>query len=121
MSSRSCFTSSTPIGSDDKRGADKNAMTQHLLVAADRYALDRLRLMCEAKLCRGIDARTVATTLALAEQHRCAHLKDACLTYVASRHVLGAVMKTDGFKHLAVSCPLVLVEILDKIVKGMSP
>ena len=58
--------------SDDKRGADKNAMTQHLLVAADRYALDRLRLMCEAKLCRGIDARTVATTLALAEQHRCA-------------------------------------------------
>ena len=107
--------------SDDKRGADKNAMTQHLLVAADRYALDRLRLMCEAKLCRGIDARTVATTLALAEQHRCAHLKDACLTYVASRHVLGAVMKTDGFKHLAVSCPLVLVEILDKIVKGTSP
>ena len=50
---------------------------QHLLVAADRYGLDRLRLMCEGKLCRGIDARTVATTLALAEQHRCAHLKDA--------------------------------------------
>ena len=104
--------------SDDKRGADKNAVMQHLLVAADRYALDRLRLMCEAKLCRGIDARTVATTLALAEQHRCALLKDACLAFVASRDVLGAVMETDGFKHLAASCPLVLVEILDAIVKG---
>ncbi|KAG2598235.1 BTB/POZ and MATH domain-containing protein 2-like [Panicum virgatum] len=107
------------ISDDGKRGADdKNAAAQHLLVAADRYGLDRLRQMCEAKLCRGIDARTVATTLALAEQHRCARLKYACLAYVASRDVLGAVMKTDGFKHLAASCPLVLVEILDAIVKG---
>ena len=66
------------ISDDGKRGAvDKNAAAQHLPVAADRYGLDRLRQMCEAKLCRGIDARTVATTLALAEQHRCAHLKDA--------------------------------------------
>ena len=96
----------------------QEAVMQHLLVAADRYGLDRLRLMCEVELCRGIDARTVATTLALAEQHRCARLKDACLAYVASRDVLGAVMKTDGFKHLAASCPLVLVEILDAIVKG---
>ncbi|PAN40194.1 hypothetical protein PAHAL_7G298500 [Panicum hallii] len=102
--------------SDDKRECGDATP----VVAADRYGLDRLRLMCEAKLCRGIDARTVATTLALAEQHRCARLKDACLAFVASRDMLGAVMETDGFKHLAASCPLVLVEILDRIVKGKS-
>ncbi|CAN6229624.1 unnamed protein product [Urochloa humidicola] len=95
--------------------ADKNAAMQHLLVAADRYGLDRLRLMCEAKLCQGIDVGTVATTLALADQHRCTQLKDACLGFIASRNVLGVVKKTDGFKHLTASCPSIMNEILDKV------
>ncbi|WVZ87234.1 hypothetical protein U9M48_033907 [Paspalum notatum var. saurae] len=76
----------------------------------------RLRLMCEVKLCHGVDAETVATTLVLAEQHNCAHLKDACLKFLASRDVLGVVLKTDGFKHLVASCPLLAVEMLEKIV-----
>lgn len=59
-------------------------MAQHLLAAADRYALERLRLLCEAKLCEEISINTVATTLALAEQHHCFQLKDACLKFVAS-------------------------------------
>jgi len=46
-------------------------MAQHLLVAADRYGLHRLKLICEARLCGGIDVGTAATTLALAEQHDC--------------------------------------------------
>ncbi|RLM75403.1 BTB/POZ and MATH domain-containing protein 2-like [Panicum miliaceum] len=101
---------------DDCDADDQNAsMQQHLLVAADRYGLDRLRLMCEANLCQGIDVETVATTLALAEQHHCKQLKDACLGFIASRKVLGAVMKTDGFKHLIANCPLIMKEILDKV------
>jgi speckle-type POZ protein len=88
---------------------------QHLLVAADRYGLDRLRVMREEKLCWDIDVETVATTLVLAEQHHCAQLKDACLGFIASRNMLGAVMKTDGFQHLITSCPLVMKEILDKV------
>ncbi|XP_062227473.1 BTB/POZ and MATH domain-containing protein 2-like [Phragmites australis] len=95
--------------------ADKNVPMQHLLVAADRYGLDRLRLMCEGKMSRSIDAETVATTLALAEQHHCVQLKRACLEFIASGGVLGTVMGTDGFVHLGVSCPLVLLEILDKL------
>ncbi|CAL4994096.1 unnamed protein product [Urochloa decumbens] len=103
----------------DKCDIDNNMAMQHLLVAADRYGLDRLRLMCEVKLCHDIDAQTVATTLALAEQNHCMHLKDACLRFVASRDVLGVVMKTDVFKHLVESYPMVTVEILDKIAKAM--
>jgi speckle-type POZ protein len=39
-----------------------------LLVAADRYGLERLKLICEDKLCNYISAGTAATSLALAEQ-----------------------------------------------------
>lgn len=58
-------------------------MAQHLLAAADRYALERLRLLCEVKLCEDVAINTVATTLALAEQHHCNQLKSVCLKFVA--------------------------------------
>jgi len=58
-------------------------MAQHLLAAADRYGLERLRLMCEASLCDDVAINTVATTLALAEQHHCFQLKAVCLKFVA--------------------------------------
>lgn len=45
---------------------EETAMAQHLLVAADRYNLQRL--ICEDKLCTNVDMDTVATILALAEQ-----------------------------------------------------
>lgn len=59
-------------------------MAQHLLAAADRYGLDRLRLLCEANLCKDVAINTVATTLALAEQHHCFQLKTVCLRFVAT-------------------------------------
>ncbi|XP_072980694.1 BTB/POZ and MATH domain-containing protein 1-like [Typha angustifolia] len=86
-------------------------MAQNLLVAADRYGLERLRLMCEDKLCKDMDVSTVASTLALAEQRRCLKLKSACFDFIASREILVAVMLTEGFEHLKRSCPSVAKEI----------
>ncbi|GJN26390.1 hypothetical protein PR202_gb14317 [Eleusine coracana subsp. coracana] len=106
----------------DKGRADKNNVLmihQHLLVAADRYGLDSLKAMCEAELCHSVDVHTVGTTLALAEQHQCLRLKDACTTFIASsRGVLGAVLETDGFKHFIESCPFAMKDILHKIAKN---
>ena len=69
------------VGSTSKWAS--TLVAQHLLAAADRYAIERLRLLCEAKLCEGVAINTVATTLALAEQHNCLHLKAVCLKFVA--------------------------------------
>jgi speckle-type POZ protein len=53
------------IYTDDLSSEDRNVVAmQHLLVAADRYGMDRLRLMCEERLCGWIDVQSVATTLA---------------------------------------------------------
>lgn len=59
-------------------------MVQHLLAAADHFGLDRLKLLCESKLCDEITVETVSTTLSLAEQHRCMQLKTACLKFAAA-------------------------------------
>ncbi|WVZ87232.1 hypothetical protein U9M48_033905 [Paspalum notatum var. saurae] len=100
------YTGTLPDGCDVVAGKNNVLMMQHLLVAADRYGLHRLRLMCEEKMCRSVDAETVATTLALADQHQCAQLKNACLSFLVSSGVLGTVRDTNGFHHLAASCPM---------------
>lgn len=91
------------------------AMAQHLLVAADRYDLERLKLICEDKLCTHVNTASVATTLALAEQHHCHRLKKACFKLLSSRRNLDAVMATEGFEHLYRSCPGVMKELMSKL------
>ncbi|KAM0926534.1 hypothetical protein ACQ4PT_003576 [Festuca glaucescens] len=54
------YTDSLPRSSE----LDQNGALQHLLVAADRYGMDRLKAISEGKLCQRIDVQTVATTLA---------------------------------------------------------
>lgn len=92
-------------------------MAQHLLAAADRYALERLRLLCEVKLCEDVAINTVATTLALAEQHHCQQLKSVCLKFVALPENLRAVMQTEGFEYLKTSCPSVLTQLLEYVAR----
>ncbi|CAN4095833.1 unnamed protein product [Withania somnifera] len=88
-------------------------MMQHLLAAADRFGLDRLKELCEAKLCEEVNVDTVATTLSLAEQHHCPQLKAICLKFAATN--LGVVMQKKGFKHLEQSCPSLLSELLETV------
>uniref|UniRef100_A0A8I6YD57 BTB domain-containing protein n=1 Tax=Hordeum vulgare subsp. vulgare TaxID=112509 RepID=A0A8I6YD57_HORVV len=88
------------------------AMASHLLVAADRYNTDRLKLICKEKLCTHIDSNMVATSLALAEQHGFHRLKEACLQYIASPSNFKAMMASDGYEHLTSSCPSVLKELI---------
>ncbi|XP_047072313.1 BTB/POZ and MATH domain-containing protein 2-like [Lolium rigidum] len=91
-------------------------MAGHLLVAADRYNIGRLKLMCEHKLCSHIDANMVATSLALAEQHNCTGLKEACLQFLTSPSNLEAMKASEGYKHLKISCPSALKELIARLL-----
>ncbi|XP_037448807.1 BTB/POZ and MATH domain-containing protein 1-like [Triticum dicoccoides] len=95
---------------------EDGVVCQHLLVAADRYGMGRLKLICEQKLCEYIDIGTAATILTLAEQHRCEGLKKACFDFLTAPPNLRAVVATDGFQHLIASCPSLMVELM-----AMSP
>uniref|UniRef100_A0ACD5TLD4 Uncharacterized protein n=1 Tax=Avena sativa TaxID=4498 RepID=A0ACD5TLD4_AVESA len=99
----------------DIRDEEETWMLHHLLVLADRYDMDRLKLICQGKLRNRIDVSSAATTLALAEQHHYHGLKDACLDFLELPGNLKAVVASDGFDHLATSCPDVLREIIAKL------
>ncbi|KAM3261311.1 hypothetical protein ACQJBY_052149 [Aegilops geniculata] len=109
------YTDSLP-GREDREGDDDTEMVQLLLVAADRYAMDRLKMVCQSILCEDLNADTVSTTLALADQHNCVKLKDACLEFIklSDDNVMDAVVATQGFKDLNVTCPSLIVEVLEK-------
>ncbi|XP_037467518.1 BTB/POZ and MATH domain-containing protein 2-like [Triticum dicoccoides] len=84
------------------------ALLQHLLVAADRYDLRRLILMCERKLCEHINVGTVTSNLA--EQHGCDELKNACCAFLRYPDNLMAAVDTHGFDDR--SCPPVMKEMI---------
>jgi speckle-type POZ protein len=47
------------------KNSDTAMMAQHLLVAADRYDVERLKIFCESKLNEKMEVHNVATTLQL--------------------------------------------------------
>jgi speckle-type POZ protein len=102
---------------DDLSKDDSLEITRHLLVAADRYAMERLKLICAQILYKSLDVESVTTTLALADRHNCSGLKDACIEFIISSNKMDDVTKTQGFANLKRSCPCVLVEVLEKAGK----
>jgi speckle-type POZ protein len=90
---------------------------QDLFVAADKYDLQRLKFICERNLCELIGVSSVASTLALAEQHYCHRLKEACFKFiqVQSPEYLDKVKETDGWKHLTTTYTSIVNEIMAKL------
>ena len=66
-------------------------------MAADKYAMERMKMICEGMLCKSLDVENVATILALAEQHNCSNLKDACIEFMLSSNRMNDVIASQGY------------------------
>lgn len=58
-------------------------LTAKLLAAADKYGLERLKLMCESHICKDICVNSVASILVLADHCHAAELKAVSLKFAA--------------------------------------
>ena len=108
------YTDALPIFDDDIDDDDYSEMIKHLLVAADRYAMDRMKLLCASVLVENLRVDTMATTLAFADQHNCKSLRDMCIEFMASSNRIRDVMATQGYANLKRTCPSVIVDVLEK-------
>ncbi|XBI24860.1 hypothetical protein VPH35_049891 [Triticum aestivum] len=130
------YTDELPIkpNNDEESGSSRNnfkkefmargreAMVHKLLVAADRYDLERLRLMCENILCESIDVETVMPTLLLVRgRQRCCLLEDCCIKYITSSpDVYQAVRATKEYEELKETCSSFIIEINERVATHMA-
>ncbi|KAJ4778627.1 BTB/POZ/MATH-domain protein [Rhynchospora pubera] len=104
---------------DNKRDTHwaTSVMTQNLLAAASRYAIEGLIVSCEAFLMDNLSLDTVMDVLILAEQHCLFKLKEACLEFASSQENLTELSLTDGYIHMAQACPSLWSELKKKVTE----
>ncbi|KAM0913751.1 hypothetical protein ACQ4PT_011977 [Festuca glaucescens] len=109
------FVYTDALPGEDGLGDSPVEMFQDLLAVADRYALDRLKLMCAQKLWDNLSVDTVATTLAFAETYNCQELKDICFDFFAVEKNFKEAVFTDGFALLVQKYPCICAELKEKV------
>ncbi|XP_062203436.1 BTB/POZ and MATH domain-containing protein 2-like [Phragmites australis] len=89
---------------------DQIELIRHLLVAADRYCVERLKNICEGILCKCLDMESLLITFALADQHQCSKLLVACMEFL-KHSVKGDIIASQWYKVLKDNHPDVAEEI----------
>ncbi|XBI30469.1 hypothetical protein VPH35_054203 [Triticum aestivum] len=99
---------------EGKKGGEEALWLQHLLAATDRYDLQRLKVLCEEKLCKHIDVKSVKTIFTIAERHNCCGLKEVCLEFLKAPAILKEITAADVFDDIIRTCPFLLKELIGK-------
>ncbi|KAG9271741.1 speckle-type POZ protein-like A [Astyanax mexicanus] len=112
-------------------------MADSLLAAADKYALERLKVMCEEALCNGLSVENVADTLILADLHGAEQLKAQAIDFINRCSVLRQlgckdgknwnsnhatdIMETPGWKSMIQSHPHLVAEAFRALASAQCP
>jgi len=110
---RFMYTDSFPA--DEELGDSPTDVLQHLLAAADRYALDRLKLICSLKLIGHISVDTVGSILVFAETYDCRELKNRCLDFFAMEKNFKEAVFSDGFAILLQKFPSLAADLRRRV------
>lgn len=89
---------------------------EELLAAADRYQLERLKIICERKLCQFITVTNVCSILVRADMHGSGYLKEKCLEFI--NHNCLQVTETESWNLLAEEHPRLLVSAYKSLAKS---
>ncbi|XBI05049.1 hypothetical protein VPH35_133254 [Triticum aestivum] len=120
------YTDTFPDMEDDD-GMEEDGMSQVAEQEQENETLeDEMRLqwlqnlfvfICARKLSEHICVSSVMSTLALAEQHHCHGLKEACFKFiqVQSPSCLQTLMASNGWDHVFETYPSVLKELIAKL------
>lgn len=94
-------------------------MADELLAAADKYALDRLKVMCEEALCDNLNVDTAAELLTLADMHSAEQLKAHVIDFI-NIHATD-VVETEGWKQMIQRTPHLVAEAFRALATQQIP
>lgn len=102
------------------RAPNLDSMAADLLAAADKYALERLKVMCEEALCNNLSVENVSEVLILADRHSAEQLKAQAIEFINNRHATD-VMETPGWKQMVSSNPHLVAEAFKALATQQIP
>jgi len=94
-------------------------MAADLLAAADMYALERLKVMCEEALCSSLTIDSSSEVLVLADMHSADQLKTHAIDFINSHAT--DVMDTTGWKNMVLSQPHLVADAFRALASQQSP
>jgi speckle-type POZ protein len=104
---------------DDLGVNEIHNMARNLFLAADKYAMERLKVVCTGILCRSIDDATVdsALALAIADQYDCGEFRDICIKHIDSSSRKGdhAVAGQQAYRRITRAKPSIWVVLWEKM------
>ncbi|XP_031225071.1 speckle-type POZ protein-like isoform X5 [Mastomys coucha] len=114
-----------------------NAMFEHEMEECTKYALERLKVMCEEALCSNLSVENVADTLVLADLHSAEQLKAQAIDFINRCSVLRQlgckdgknwnnnqatdIMETSGWKSMIQSHPHLVAEAFRALASSQCP
>ena len=90
-----------------------DAHSQKLFAAADLYQLEKLKELCELKLCSRLDVSNCIDLLNFGDLHNAQKLKAAALEFV-SRNL--HKMKTSEWKQSLIANPALMAEVMERMM-----
>lgn len=94
-------------------------MSDELLAAADKYVLERLKVMCEEELCQSLSVDSVSESLVLADLHNADQLKAYAIDFINSH--AADVMETSGWKLMVQIRPHLVAEAFRALATQQVP
>ncbi|CAB3403019.1 unnamed protein product [Caenorhabditis bovis] len=94
-------------------------MAQSLIAAADKYNLDRLKVMCEQSLCQALTNDNACVTLVLADMYSADQLRAHAINFINVNAT--EVMSSDGWHDLVKSHPNLLEEVFRALATQQTP
>ncbi|XP_055840544.1 protein roadkill-like [Episyrphus balteatus] len=95
------------------RAPNISEMASSLLVAADKYALEQLKVLCEEALFSGLSIETAAETLVLADFYAAEQLKRNTIEFINSH--AKEVIETNEWKNMVLSHPNLVAEAFEAL------
>lgn len=107
---------------DQKEQEREQHLAIELLQAANKYQLDRLKLICEEALYKTLSSDSVAEILLLADLYNAAQLKNQAIEFITTH--ANEVIETDGWERMAKQNTQLVAEVfraLAQHVPGVGP